>query len=74
MVHGRAARDARRCADPHVSRNCLAYVLNTWRHHREHRTTSWLVDKYSPAIVFDGWKELGAGALHDRARRLRAPR
>jgi REP element-mobilizing transposase RayT len=54
---------ARSLGTPREVRNCLAYVLNNWRHHREHRTKSWLVDKYSSAVAFDGWKELGRGAL-----------
>jgi putative transposase len=55
---------ARALSTPREVRNCLAYVLNNWRHHGEdrHRATShWLVDKYSSAIAFDGWKELGRG-------------
>ena len=53
---------ARSLRTPREVRNCVAYVLNNWRHHREHRKTSWLVDKFSTAIAFDGWKELGRGA------------
>ena len=55
---------ARSLCTPREVRNCLAYVLNNWRHHGEHRrgaAARWLVDKYSSAIVFDGWKELGRG-------------
>ena len=55
---------ARSLATPRQVRACLSYVLNNWRHHDEHRKPSaahWLVDKYSSAIAFDGWKELGAG-------------
>lgn len=55
---------ARTLGTPREVRNCLAYVLNNWRHHGEHRnrvTSHWLVDKYSSAIAFDGWKELGRG-------------
>jgi REP element-mobilizing transposase RayT len=52
---------ARSLETPREVRNCLAYVLNNWRHHGEHRRTSWLVDKYSSAIAFDGWKQLGRG-------------
>ena len=40
-------------------------MLNNWRHHDEHRkpiAAHWLVDKYSSAVAFDGWKELGVGA------------
>jgi putative transposase len=53
---------ARSLSTPREVRNCLAYVLNNWRHHREHRGVSWLVDKYSSGVAFDGWKELGHGA------------
>ena len=57
---------ARSLTTPREVRNCLAYVLNNWRHHGEHRhpdASRWTVDKYSTAIAFDGWKELGRGAL-----------
>ena len=55
---------ARRLSTPREVRNCVAYVLNNWRHHREDRsraTSRWLVDKYASAVSFDGWKELGRG-------------
>jgi putative transposase len=52
---------ARKLSTPREVRNCLAYVLNNWRHHGEDRRSSWLVDKYATAIAFDGWKELGGG-------------
>ena len=55
---------ARSLATPREVRNCIAYVLNNWRHHGEHRTCEtarWLVDKYSNAVAFDGWAELGDG-------------
>jgi putative transposase len=55
---------ARALSTPREVRNCLAYVLNNWRHHGEHHRTStahWLVDKYTSAVAFDGWKELGRG-------------
>jgi hypothetical protein len=36
-------------------------VLNNWRKHGEHRgsstTRSWLLDRYSSAVRFDGWTE-----------------
>jgi hypothetical protein len=36
-------------------------VLNNWRRHREDRvcetTRRWLLDRYSSAIRFTGWKE-----------------
>jgi REP element-mobilizing transposase RayT len=56
---------ARPLATPRQIRTCVAYVLNNWRHHGEHRkvaTARWLVDRYSSAVSFDGWKQLGAGA------------
>jgi REP element-mobilizing transposase RayT len=60
---------ARELSTPREVRNCIAYVLNNWRHHGEqHRVPSWLLDKYSTAIAFDGWKDLGRG------RRFATPR
>ena len=41
-------------------RNCLAYVLNNWRHHGEDRGRSWQLDPYSSAVMFEGWKERAA--------------
>ncbi|HUQ08281.1 MAG TPA: hypothetical protein VM261_37570 [Kofleriaceae bacterium] len=45
-------------------RNCLAYVLNNWRRHREDLASSATlrahVDPYSSGIVFDGWAGLTA--------------
>ncbi len=73
-LHTRQARvferyHARSLRSPRQVRNCLAYVLNNWRHHGEHRsraTAHWLVDKYSSSVAFDGWKELGSGRLFAR--------
>ena len=45
---------------PTQVRNCLAYVLNNWRHHGEDRSArsrTWKLDPFSSAITFDGWKE-----------------
>ena len=45
---------------PRQVRNTLAYVLNNWRHHGEDRQGSaqaWLVDPFSTAVQFTGWKE-----------------
>jgi putative transposase len=56
---------ARGLATPRQIRNCVAYVLNNWRHHGEHRKAvcaRWLVDKYASAVSFDGWKQLGLAA------------
>ena len=47
---------------PSQVRNCLAYVMNNWRHHREDRErleNPWRIDPYSSALAFDGWKERG---------------
>ncbi|HEY3806522.1 MAG TPA: hypothetical protein VGL61_28150 [Kofleriaceae bacterium] len=65
-IHASGARvferyHARSLTTPREVRNCLAYVLNNWRHHRE-KSRRALVDRYSSAIAFDGWKELGRGA------------
>jgi REP element-mobilizing transposase RayT len=45
---------------PRQVRNCLAYVLNNWRHHGEDRgprSRTWHLDPYSSAVTFEGWKE-----------------
>ena len=52
---------ARALSSPREVRNCIAYVLNNWRHHGEHRArfaASWKIDPYSSAVGFWGWKEL----------------
>ncbi|CAN5715298.1 hypothetical protein BH11MYX1_BH11MYX1_54450 [soil metagenome] len=46
---------------PTQVRNCLAYVLNNWKHHHESPSSlrgTWFVDPYSTGSQFDGWKEL----------------
>ena len=46
---------------PTQVRNCLAYVLNNWKHHGESDASlrrPWPIDPYSTASMFDGWKEL----------------
>ncbi|CAN5840096.1 hypothetical protein BH11MYX2_BH11MYX2_39140 [soil metagenome] len=51
---------------PTQVRNCLAYVLNNWKHHHESASSlrvSWVVDPYSTASQFDGWKETGGRQL-----------
>jgi putative transposase len=45
---------------PRQVRNCVAYVMNNWRHHAEHARPlrrRWKIDPYSTALAFDGWKE-----------------
>jgi len=43
------------------ARHALAYVLNNWRRHGEHRNglaRRWLVDPFSSGATFPGWREL----------------
>jgi putative transposase len=47
-------------ATPRQVRACVAYVLNNWRRHGEDLAHNWLVDPFSSARVFDGWKERDA--------------
>jgi len=52
---------ARIMRTPREVRNCIAYVLNNWRHHDEDQTRKtrvWDIDPYSSGISFSGWKEL----------------
>lgn len=52
---------ARALTTPKMVRNAVAYVLNNWRRHDEHRADfakRWFMDPYSSACVFDGWKEM----------------
>lgn len=45
---------------PTQMRHTLAYVLNNWRHHHDERAApGWLVDPYSTAYAFRGWREEG---------------
>lgn len=46
---------------PKQARHVLAYVLGNWRKHGEDRhglPSTWLVDPFSSAVSFRGWKEL----------------
>jgi putative transposase len=55
---------------PRQMRGALAYVLNNWRRHREDVTTvgaeNELVDPYSTAWAFDGWRDLEAVPTYGR--------
>ena len=55
---------------PRQMRNALAYVLNNWRRHREDVTTvgaeNELIDPYSTAWAFDGWRDLDERPSWDR--------
>jgi putative transposase len=42
---------------PTQTRRCLAYVLNNWRRHGEDRFSSKVVDPFSTAMWFEGWRE-----------------
>ncbi|HEY0254104.1 MAG TPA: hypothetical protein VGC41_21395, partial [Kofleriaceae bacterium] len=52
---------ARILKTPREVRNCLAYVLNNWRHHGADRGAEWPTDWYSSGPVFRGWRELARG-------------
>jgi REP element-mobilizing transposase RayT len=57
---------ARALTTPREVRNALAYVLNNWRHHDEHRAPAargWTIDPYSSGFQFGGWKELQHAAF-----------
>lgn len=59
--HGSVIADryhARVLKTPREVRNCIAYVLNNWRHHQLDRKIGWQVDPYSSGHAFGGWKEL----------------
>ncbi|MFT3697741.1 MAG: transposase [Kofleriaceae bacterium] len=43
---------------PTQVRNCLAYVLNNWRHHQVTASRKWAIDPYSSGMTFHGWREL----------------
>jgi REP element-mobilizing transposase RayT len=56
--HERILKSPRQC------RNAIRYVLNNFRRHREDfagEQSGWKIDRYSSAINFAGWKELGHG-------------
>jgi putative transposase len=46
---------------PRQARHALAYVLNNWRRHKEHRATiarDWRIDPFSSGDSFTGWSDL----------------
>ncbi|HEU0036067.1 MAG TPA: transposase [Kofleriaceae bacterium] len=54
---------ARELTTPREVHHAINYVLNNFRRHDEDRVAparTWLLDRYSSAIAFAGWKELGA--------------
>ena len=51
---------------PRQARNALSYVLNNWRKHGEDRlpfARTWVLDPYSTAVHFDGWRDYTVGTL-----------
>ena len=61
---------------PTQARHALGYVLNNWRKHREDRdqlAQTWLVDPFSNAISFPGWKELDHTPWMRRPRVIYVP-
>ena len=51
---------ARILRTPTEVRHAINYVLNNWRHHDEHvglESGSWIVDYFSSAPTFTGWRE-----------------
>ena len=45
-------------SSPKQCRNAIAYVLNNFRRHGDDRGKTWLVDPFSSAVNFGGWREL----------------
>ena len=57
---------ARALTSPRAVRHAIAYALNNWRHHGEHRRwrdRAWTVDRFSSGLVFSDWKELADSPL-----------
>jgi REP element-mobilizing transposase RayT len=53
---------------PRQARNALAYVLNNWRKHREDKrpvAKTWILDPFSSAVSFDGWRDFKLKALRE---------
>ena len=62
---------ARILKTPRQVRNTIAYVLNNWRHHGEDKrpiAKDWVIDPFSSALTFTGWKE-----RDDKGYTYRAP-
>ena len=72
-LHGPVFADryhARVLGSPRQVRNCVAYVLNNWRHHgadRDRLKNAWKVDPYSSSLSFDGWKQREAAGVYYQA-------
>ena len=57
---------ARIIRSPRQAHHSLAYVLNNWRHHGEHRdpaARTWRIDPFSSGPSFDGWRDLDARTI-----------
>ena len=51
---------------PRQARNALSYVLNNWRKHREDKqpfARTWILDPFSSAVHFDGWRDYKLGPV-----------
>ena len=78
-MHGPVFADryhARVLGSPRQVRNCIAYVLNNWRHHQadlERFNRPWKVDPYSSSLSFDGWKQREAAGVYYKAPSSYAP-
>jgi putative transposase len=51
---------------PRQARHCLAYVLNNWRRHKEHRAafaSEWRIDPFASGDSFTGWGELADASV-----------
>ena len=64
---------ARALTTPREVRNCIAYVLNNWRHHREDRGRTWTLDPFASGVAFGGWKGLERAAFAYRPPPTYAP-
>ena len=61
---------------PRQARNALCYVLNNWRKHREDEhdfSAEWLIDPFSSAWAFGGWKERGDSPFAWKTRETYEP-
>lgn len=61
---------------PRQARGAIAYVLNNWRRHNEHKAPfarAWRVDPFSSAPSFDGFKDIGTRAIEWPDTYLRLP-
>jgi hypothetical protein len=59
---------------PREVRNAIAYVLNNWRHHNEHRAfPGRTVDPYATGGHFDGWLDPPSIPIAERGQLITSP-